>query len=238
MLILKFNEENNKKTLKLFRKKRKNIVHNKSSFVCKSIIFNVVEISENDLFNQEIISLLNKYKGAVLDTRNKEINSHLSSYLYDYSFYVKRAVLSSFIDFVSASDIRDIVIYDENFRFSQEYVRLAQICRRLVIYCNENKEIIMFSKYCYNKFGLNVFVNDESFVNGKKIYLNLDNVKKEGSITLNNGDKIFEIVPDKKYFTENSFVNKLMNLGVSHDMACAVVEVVPYKKHIFSEEQE
>ncbi len=238
MLILKLNEEKKQKSLKLFRKKRKNIIHNKCSFVCRSIIFNVVEISENDLFNQEIISLLNKYKGAVLDTRNKETNSFLSSYLYDYSFYLKRAVLSSFIDFVNASDIRDIVIYDENFRFSEEYVRLAQICRRLVIYCNEDKEIIMFSKYCYNKFGLNIFVNDESFINDKKIHINLNNLKKEKSVMLNNGDKIFKIVPDKKYFTENSFVKKLTDLGVSHNMACAAVEVVPYKKHIFFEGQE
>ena len=97
MLILKLNEEKKKKSLKLFRKKQKNIVNKKSSFVCQNVIFNVVELSESDLYNEEIITLLNKYKGAVLDTQNKGINDYLTSYLFNYSFYIKRAIISSFI---------------------------------------------------------------------------------------------------------------------------------------------
>ena len=238
MLILKLNEEKKKKSLKLFRKKQKNIVHNKSSFVCQNVIFNVVELSESDLYNEEIISLLNKYKGAVLDTQNKEINDYLTSYLFNYSFYIKRAIVSSFIDFLTTSDIRDVVIYDENFKFSEEYVRLAGICRRLVIFCDENKEIIVFSKYCYNKFGLNVFINDESFVKGKSIYINLNNVIRREPIMVCDGNNNLEITAASEYFVVNPSVKKLTDFGVSHDMACAVVEVIPYKKHIFFEEKE
>lgn len=238
MLILKLNEEKKKKSLKLFRKKQKNIVHNKSSFVCQNVIFNVVELSESDLYNEEIISLLNKYKGAVLDTQNKEINDYLTSYLFNYSFYIKRAIISSFIDFLATSDVRDIVIYDECFRFSEEYVRLAEICRMLVIFCNENKEIIVFSKYCYNKFGLNVFINDESFVKGKSIHINLNNVIKREPIMVCDGNNNLEITAASEYFVVNPSVKKLTDFGVSYDMACAVVEVIPYKKHIFFEEKE
>ncbi len=238
MLILKLNKEKKKKSLNLFRKKQKNIVHNKSSFVCQNVIFNVVELSESDLYNEEIITLLNKYKGAVLDTQNKEVNDYLTSYLFNYSFYIKRAIVSSFIGFLTTSDIRDVVVYDENFKFSEEYVRLAEICRRLVIFCNENKEIIVFSKYCYNKFGLNVFINDESFVKGKSIHINLNNVKKREPISVWDGNNNLEITADSEYFAENSSVKKLTNFGVSHDMACAVVEVIPYKKHIFFEGEE
>ena len=85
---------------------------------------------------------------------------------------------------------------------------------------------------------VNVFVNDESFVKGKSIHINLNNVIKREPIMVCDGNNNLEITAASEYFAENSSVKKLTDFGVSYDMACAVVEVIPYKKHIFFEEKE
>ena len=227
MLILKFCETKKRKRQSIFRKNQN--VFQTSGFICNNIVFNVIELNKKNLKKEEVVVLLNKYKGAVLDTADKEANVFLAEYMFDCTPYIKRALLSNISKFLINQKGYCLKIEDDDFRFSSEWVNLARICRKVSLYGIENNDMRNFADYCYNEFGLNVFINDELITNDDCIYINMNKGASQGYAELN-GITEKKIYADSEYYNCNDSAIKLMNYGVSREMACAAVQVIPFKK--------
>lgn len=226
MLIIKVSEEKRG----FFRfKKRKNFAC--TSFVINNTVFYVTEISKKDLNNPSFISLLNKFKGSVLNTSDENINSFLKGYLYNPAFYIKRAILSSASKELKGNSVKqNIIIKDNHFTFCPEMLNFTDICKHLCIVGEINSEIIRFKEYCLNQYGLNVFVNDTSLINENVVVLDLDIPFKELYTHIKNGNDYIKIYADQSYFSEDENVKKLTDYGISQVFACAAISKVPYKR--------
>ncbi len=228
MLILNFTEENKRKSFRFRHKKEYQL--NITSFVCNKNIFYVVNLTENDLKEKEVISLLNKYKGFVLDTNNDKINKKISKYLFDGRLYYKRALVSSLADKLKDLDILNLCVYDDDFHFSSEWIGVAQKCKTISVLGKSNIELKKFSDFCFMEYGLNVFVNEQPFRDNSTIYVDLNILNRQKSVSVTYAKTTVELLMDKKYFVINESVKKLVSLGVSQGIACAAVETVPYKR--------
>lgn len=226
MLILKFIEPEKSK-FSFLRKNKK--IFKTSGFICSNTVFNVIELYKKDLKNPDVLTLLNRYKGFVLDTQDGKINELLSSYLFDYTPYIKRALLSSLYRYLKSEEGSSLYVCDDDFRFSSEWLDIAGCCRKIVVSGIENNDMRIFRSYCYNEFGLNVFINDESFLDKRFLTIDMNNLKSQCAIEICGNNKRI-IYPDSMYFNCNESAEKLVSLGVSRQSACAAVQVVPFKK--------
>ena len=228
MLILNFTEENKHKSF-WFRPKKEYQL-DMTSFVCNKNIFYVVNLTENDLNEKEVISLLDKYKGFVLDTNDDKINKKISKYFFDGRLYYKRAFVSSLANKLKAFDIVNLCVYDDDFHFSSEWIEVAQKCKAVSVIGKSNIELEKFSDFCFMEYGLNVFVNEQPFQDNSTIYVDLNTLNRQKSLSFTYAKTTVELIADKKYFIINESVKKLVSLGVSRELACAAVEAVPYKR--------
>lgn len=229
MLILKLCEIKRRKKRSLFRNNQS--IFQTSGFICNNIVFNVIELEKRNLKKDEVTFLLNKYKGAVLDTADKDVNEFISEYLFDYSSYTKRAVLSNLAKSLVNTKDYSIRVYDNDFRFSSEWIDFARSCRKLLLIGIKNSDMINFAEYCYNELGLNVFINEENELTEDCLSLDLNQVTAKGYVNINAANEnTRKIYADSEYFLCNNYASKLMQYGVSREMACAAVQVVPFKK--------
>ncbi len=226
MLILNLKEEKKKKTF--FGKIQKSYTLDVSSFVCEKVVFNVVNLSIEDLGKCEVVSLLNRYKGLVLDTKNAEVNKKICNYLFDGQLYYKRAVVSSLASKLRFYESPSLCVLDDNFRFSSEWIEVARKCKNIVIKGNINIEINRFVEFCFKEYGLNVFVNEN--VPGDMIFIDFNSLNGDKSVDFTYKNTTEKLCPDLLYFRPNDSVNRLISLGVSKELACAALENIPYKR--------
>ena len=224
MLILKFIEE--KKRRRLFR--RKETPFKTNGFICSNTVFNVVELHKCNMKNDEVVTLLNKYKGYILETSDTNINKSISDYLFDCTPYIKRAYLSGLCLFLSTRNQPCLKVYDNSFRFSSEWINVASLCKRIILVGAENNDMYLFQDYCLNELGLNVFLNDD-ILSSDFYTINLNYINKTESVFVQGKDNN-RILLDSKYFIHNDSAEKLIAYGVPPDVACAAVQVIPFKK--------
>lgn len=226
MLILKFNE-----AIKVRRSlfKKNNSLFKTGGFILNNAVYNVIELNKKSLKTDEFILLLNKHKGAVLDTDDQEINDYLKSYLFDCSPYIKRALLCAVANGIDEK--RDIIlkVTDDNFRFSSEWLDIARKCKSVVLSGSENNDMHIFSDVCFKELGLNVYINDDSLSSQNEAGL-LFIAGESGYTAQLTGCINKTIAPDSEYFKVNEAVSKLMSYGVSRVFACSAVQPVPFKK--------
>lgn len=226
MLILKFVEPDKRRFGFLRRKKE---VYKIDGIICGNTVFNIIELHKKDINRPEIISLLNKYKGSVLDTAETSVNSLILPYMFDYTPYLKRALLSSVCTYLEKEENCSLHITDDDFRFSSEWLDIASRCRKIVLSGIENRDMKIFCNHCFYEFGLNVFVNDSGVLDESFVSINMNIPKNQNFVDLT-GLRSKRIYPDKKYFISNESAKKIASFGVSEQMACAAVQVVPFKK--------
>ncbi len=226
MLILRFNE-NVKRKRSLFRKNT--TPYKTSGFIVNNTVFNVIELQKKRLKTNEIKMLLNKYKGFVLDTEDVEVNSFLQEYLFDCTPYMKRSFISGICNALRNENKFSLNVYDNDFKFSSEWVELSKKCKRIILNGVKNNDMVVFADYCFNELGLNVFINDLSVRDENEISFDLNLINNKSYIELN-GAINCRVYPDKAYFILNDTAKKLIEYGVSDKMACAAVQVVRFQK--------
>lgn len=231
MLILRFLEP--EKGRFRFKKRNKSIFYT-SGFICNNTVFNVIELYKRDIDNPTVISLLNRYKGFVLATQDTAVNDLISDYFFDNSPYIKRALLSSLFKYLKEANKSCLYIYDDDFRFSEEWLDIASCCKKIIISGIENNDMYIFKKYCYNELGLSVLLNEKFFLDSNFLIINMNISKKHKTLEITDEHTV-NIRPDAKYFECNACAEKLMSFGVPKESACAAIQVVPFKKiYIYS----
>ncbi len=229
MLVLKIRDGKSKRKFNFFKRKKKRF--DCSSIVIDNVVFYVVELEGEDVTNKDIIMLLNKFKGNVLDTSDSKVDAFIAEYLYNPQNYIKRALLSAVTkELKSKNEVFDIIIYDNHFLFNPELLGLIDCCRYLCINGIVSGETNRFKDYCLYQYGLDVFINDSSMVSKKVVIIDFN--KLVNSICMDveiNGD-VINIYGDQAYFATDDRVKILTDSGVSLLMACAAIPKISFEK--------
>ena len=227
LLVLDFVED--KKEIKIqkkgFRKKRH--TRNENELKRYSLNINgrnviVLELTEGDLHNEDVLKLLRIYKGRVLTSIEKQINSILKEYTFNPKEYYQRALLSSLINQMKSVNKgwRTVSLKLEEFYPHKELYELVKISKRVNIITIENALTDKFAKECYYEYGAIItFRECDSFK--YDVYLNLDEIDSNGRLMINAGGRDCLLYSDMKYFEDCTEYQKLNQFNIDHNIICS-----------------
>ena len=223
MLILKINEEREKikKTKGIFRKK---IIYEKTDDIKRySININgksaiVLELPEEEIGNEDVLSLLKIYKGRVLVAEEYYHNDILKEYLFVPKEYYQRAILSSFKNQIMTvnREWKNVCIKTENFYPFKELFQIVKISKTLTLLTPKNTLTENFLKECYFELGAIVSVKDIC-PQKTDVYLDLDLIDEKGKLMVNVKGRDFILYPDATYFDDKEEYNKLFMFNIEPD---------------------
>ena len=224
MLILKFCEEREcvKKRNKRFRNKIKN-----NNFVRYSINVNgktavVLELKRKDLINEDVLKLLNVYKGKVLVPEINNAESLLEEYIFNPKEYYQRALLSSFVKQMKSgnNDWKYICIKTNVFSPFKELYELVKVFKTVCIITAENALTHNFSKRCYYEYGAIVSVKEDIFKDSFDVFIDLDLID-DRKLMINVKGKACLLYPDAGFFEEYAEYKKVEAYNIEHNLICA-----------------
>lgn len=184
-------------------------------------MYNIVTISKENIFSDSVRRILQINRNKVLKCNSDEVNKQIQDYLLDIKPYVKRAIISSVINEMSAGNrIHSLCVKDSDFEASKEYYSLADVSRKLSVICTPNNAFNNYCNECYNNLGLRI----ECSKNCREYYdayLDIDNIlmNKSAFLTVNGCQML--IYADESYFNVDENVAKLLRYDVPKEFACA-----------------
>lgn len=227
LLILNFVDDNDtkKKQKKLFSKKK--LSNSKSEFKRYSLNVNgknaiVLDLTEKDLHNDDILMLLKIYKGRVLVSTEYQNNSILNDYIFNPREYYQRALLSSLINQMKTvnKEWKTVCLKIESFNSSTELYELVKISKRVNIITNQNALTDSFTKACYYEYGAVITFKDIT-TDKFDVFLNLDEIDDRGRLMINAGSKEYLLYSAMKYFEFCSEYQKLSQYNIEHNIICS-----------------
>lgn len=227
MLILYFVDENvfseNKKR-KFSRKKKcekKNEIRRYSIIVNgKNVV--VLELTEKDLENEDVLTILKVYKSRVLVSARYAEKGILNEYLYNPNEYYKRALLSSFVNQVKTvnKDWKNILIKTHDFKPFREFYDIVRLSKKVTILTEATAYTESFIKACYYEYGAIVNVSDDGKIKSD-VFLDLDKIDKSGKLMINVKGKDFLLYPDTSFFENSEEYQKLNMYNIDYNIMCA-----------------
>ncbi len=229
MLILKFNDEREKteNTKKRFFKKNsvsKNNELNRYSVNVNGKTAIVLELTEKDLQYDEVLTLLQIYKGRVLVPSKYANIELLKDFIYNPNEYYQRALLSSLVNQIKTvnRDWKNICIKTEKFSLFKEFYELVRISKKVTFLTEPNAYTERLIRDCYYEYGAIVSVKNEASAQEKDVFLDLEAIDKNGKLMINIKGKEFLLYPDMRYFENCSEYQKLLPFNIEHNIICAV----------------
>ena len=224
MLILNFYDEIENRKNKRFgirNKKNKDIKRYSININGKNAI--VLELIKKDLQYEEVLKLLEIYKGRVLVSSKFKNEYILKEYVYNPHEYYMRASLSSLVNQIKSfnKEWKSICIKVERFLPFKEFYELVRISKNVTILTESNMHTRKFSKDCFYDFGAIVSVKTELQTNEFDVFLDLDSIDSKGKLIINVSRKEFLLYPDMKYFENNTEYQKLLPYNIEHNIICA-----------------
>ncbi len=224
MLILKFSEEREcvKKRNKRFRIKTQN-----NDFFRYSINVNektavVLELTRKDLNNEDVLKLLNIYKGKVLVPAEYKEENLLEEYIFNPKEYYQRALLSSFIKQMKSgnNNWKYICIKTDAFSPFKELYELVKISKTFFIITPENTYTYNFAKQCYYEYGAIITVRERTIKRDFDVFIDLDLVEN-GKLMINVRGKDCLLYPDMSFFEDNEDYKNVVPYNIEHNLICA-----------------
>jgi len=228
LLILNFNNErvktkNNKK--RVFKKNRglKNNELNRYSINVKGKTAIVLELSEKDLEYDEVLTLLQIYKGRVLVPSEYANIELLKDFLYNPNEYYQRALLSSLINQMKTvnRDWKNICIKTEKFSLFKEFYELVRISKKVTFLTEPNAYTERLIRDCYYEYGAIVSVKIDEEKHKFDVSLDLDKIDDKGKLMINVKDRDFLLYPDVRYFENQTEYQKLLPFQIEHNIICS-----------------
>ncbi|MBQ7115502.1 MAG: hypothetical protein IJN94_03695 [Clostridia bacterium] len=226
MLILKINDEREKikRTKGIFRKK---IIYEKTDIERYSINVNgksviVLELPDNEIENEDVLSLLKIYKGRVLVSEEYCSNDTLKEYLFDSSKYYQRAILSSLINQLKtvSSDWKNICIKTQEFSPFKELFEIVRISKTLTLITKNSVLSDKFLNECYYELGAIVFIKEFCPLQAD-VFLDLEEIDAAGRLMVSVKGRACILYPDASYFDEKDEYQKLSVFNIDHNQLCA-----------------
>ncbi len=220
--LINHDDKNYKKNL-FFKKKTKTPLQ-RSSFNYNNTVFDVISISEKQVYSDEYTELFKRYKGKILETSCNSVNDYLSGYLYDISQYIKRAYLSQLNNVLKKYKIPSLCLYDDKFVFYDELKNIALQCKSITLYAKENIDMQRFCDYCYINYGLDVYVNESFALQDNTFFVDFTSSFNTKRMIIRGNANEHILTPDKSYLIPNETTKKIMLYGVPLWSACAVTK--------------
>lgn len=182
----------------------------------------VLELTEGDLYNEDVLSLLKIYKGRVLAPIENQSNNLLLDYTFNPKEYYQRAILSSLIKQIKTinREWRTVNIEVEDFFLCNELYELVKITKRVNIKTSQNALTDKFTKLCYYEYG-SVITFKDSLSEKYDVVLRLDEVDEKGKLMINAGGKECLLYSDGKYFESSTEYQKLYHFNIEHNIICS-----------------
>jgi len=228
MLILKINDEREKirKVKGVFRKR---VFYESFSDVSRSTLNvngkNVItlELPFSKINNEDVIKLLNIYKGRVLISEKYRETDSLREYIFSPKEYYQRAALSSLFNQMKIvnREWKTVGIKITEFVPFKELFRIVKISKSLIFITEENPMTDKFTNDCYYEFGAIVSVKREFNSEKCDVYLDLEEIDDKGKLMIQVKGKDFLLYPDVSYFQDNPEYQKLLHFNIDHNIICA-----------------
>ena len=231
MLVLDFIEkrDNIKNNKKIFCKKRNfekanEIKRQSVNINGKNVI--VLELSEKDLQNEEVLTLLKIYEGRVLVSEKYRGIEALEKYLYNPKMYYQRAVLSSFVNQIKTVNKgwKNISIKIDSFIPFSELYDIVKLSKSVTIITRANAYTERFLKECYYEYGAGMSLKNDTPMNND-VLIDLEKTDDKGKLMINVNGKDFLLYPDIRYFENCSEYQKLSQYNIEHNLICAAFSV-------------
>ncbi len=227
MLVINLiNKDVKRKRKRFFSKKKEPEQESpvRSSFVCKNIVFNIVNLSSEQILSGKLDRLFARFKGKIIKTSDDNVNEYLKDNLYDTSLYLKKAYLSQLKIILKRECLSSICIYDNNLKCNDELILLAKICKNVTVYSPLTPELQRFSDYCFLNYGITVLINESFALNRETVYVNFNDISggKDVYISIKGEERL--LVPDIAYYLPNENTALLTSYGVPLKTACALLK--------------
>lgn len=228
MLVLDFVNERElcrKSQRKFFRKKG---LENNNELKRYSVNVNgvnviVLELTENDLNNEDVLTFLKIYKGKVLVPENYKRKESLKEYLYLPDEYYQRALLSSLINQIKTvnREWKSVAVKTVDFTPHKEIYELVRLTKSVTLITQNNLYTEKFLKDCYYEYGAIVNVKNQNLSMKNDVYLDLNEIDNNGKLMINAKGKEFLLYPDTKYFENCPEYQKLSGYSIEHNLICS-----------------
>lgn len=226
MLVLKIVAEKPvHKKRRLFKKEKGTSFIERKRVVLSGKLFYIAEIPESQLESQDAQRLFKAFKGKVIvaDDMKHAVDN---SYLFQPYEYYQRAFLSSLIKRLKSENVIDrcVFIKIKSFKKCAEITELIRISKKVTVCAEKYFDFDEVYNYCFENYGAVIY--KASFVdrNTKQCFFcDLTGCDTPHSTSLYYNGIRETLSLDKSYFSVNSDVELLENLGISPEEAAAVI---------------
>ena len=183
----------------------------------------ILEITEKDLKREDVITLLNIYKGRVLASEKLKENEGLKEYLYNPEEYYQRALLSSLINQIKTvnKEWQRIEIKTRSFTPFKELYELVRITKAATFITEANGYTEAFQNNCYYEYGAVVSIKEQNISMQNVVYVDLNKVDNKVRLMINAKGKDFLLYPDARYFEKSSEYQKLAPYNIEYSLICS-----------------
>lgn len=183
----------------------------------------VLEITERGMDCDDVRTLLKFYEGRVLLSEGNKDVQVPESVLFNPEKYYMRAILSSLVNQINTvnKEWKRIFIKIDDFEPFKEFYRIVKISKSLCLQTRRNSSTNNFVNTCYNEYGAVVKIREKFDTDSYDIFLNLEEIDKNGKLIIDVKGKPTLLYPDITYFENNSEYKKLSGFGVDYNTICA-----------------
>ncbi len=181
----------------------------------------LLEFNESMLHTLDLDRLLKTFKGEIIGA-NKVLEKIVPiEYRFDPKNYFKKALVSSLCNNIekNANNLT-IGIKDENFEFSEEYCKLANMVKSFTLIAKQSEHTKKLSDYCFLEYGNFIRITDR-VAYSDDIILNFDNLDDDCKLIIFKEGKDQLLYPDPEYFLIKQELAELLNLGINPKLLCA-----------------
>ncbi len=228
MLILKITPDDRVKKCRIFgtllkRQSGYNAV--RYNITVNGSIHTVVEMSENELYDEQLTRLFKAYAGKIIVPEKYAAHPVFEGKLFDDTPYKCFSAVSSLINYLKSGTDKRLAVC---LRISGERVfevldGLLPFVKSLTVVCEPSAAALAFLEKCYISYGVKPFITSE------KPQLEFD-INADFTAFEENGRSIIEVFgktavlyPDPLCFADGDSFETFVGWGINRDVLCAAL---------------
>ena len=194
----------------------------RNNFKYNKKIHTIVSVPENMLESEEFLKLLKMFEGQILVCNDERINALVEPYRFNPLPYFKDAVYSSLYNIIKTDQsIKTVCIKDSAFKSSEALFDIVKISKNTIIETEPTIETQRFCDECYYNFGAFVRITRFHINRDNGLFINTEDIDREGKGVVSIDGKEAIIYPDPKYFNCDNQLKELLKYKIPIKTLCA-----------------